>query len=99
MSTSLCPTLGKVYAEKHRGVCPKHLQEPAGKTLKVSFIGSQPYIAYNPIRGSDFIVTNLLAKKFQFFPKYSPARSWGIVKENDTSYGMVHWVSLVEYSC
>ena len=82
-----------MYAKEYKGACPSHLQEPFGKTLKVAFIGAVPFITYNPIGGSEFIVTNLLAKKFRFIPKYSPARSWDTVQVNNTSYGMVHLVS------
>ena len=90
--TSLCPTLGKMYADKHMGVCPLHLQEPFGKRLNISFIGTLPFITYNPIGGSDFIVTRLLAEKFQFIPKYIPARILDKFEENGSSYGMVHTV-------
>lgn len=93
VSTSLCPTLGKMYAQEYEGVCPLHFQEPFGKTLNISFIGGPPFITYNPIGGSAFIVTKLLVEKFQFIPKYIPARSWDKVEENHTTFGMVHWVS------
>ena len=91
--TSLCPTLGKVYAVEYEGICPLHLQEPFGKQLNIAFIGGPPFITYKPIGGSDFIVTKLLANKFQFIPMYTPARSWEIVQKNHTSFGMVHLVS------
>ena len=91
--TSFCPTLGKKNAQEHIGVCPLHLQEPFGKTLNISFIGVTPYITYNPIGGSDFIVTNALAKKFHFIPKYIPARSWDKVEKNNRTFGMVYRVS------
>ena len=91
--TSLCPTLGKMNAQEHIGVCPLHLQEPFGKTLNISFIGAPPFITYNPIGGSDFIVMNLLAKKFHFIPKYIPARSWDKVEKNNRTFGMLHRVS------
>ena len=91
--TSLCPTLGKMYAQEHIGVCPLHLQEPFKKTLRISYIGGPPFITNNPIGGSDFILTNLLAKKYHFLPKYIPARSWDKVEKNNRTFGMVHWVS------
>ena len=97
VSTSLCPTLGKVYAEVYKGVCPLHLQEPFGKTLNISFIGSAPFITYNPIGGSELIVTNLLAKKFQFIPKYLPARTQDKYEDNNSSYGLLHWVSVGKF--
>ena len=94
--TSLCPTLGKMYAELHVGVCPSHLQSPFGKTLNISFIGLPPYVNYNPIGGSEFVVTQLLAKKFRFIPKFIPAKSWDTYRQdNKTIYGMVHQVRVV----
>ena len=84
--TSLCPTLGKIDAQEHIGVCPLHLQEPFGKTLNISFAGVSPFIINNPIGGSDVIVTNLLAKKYHFIPIYKRAKNWG-------TFGMVHQVS------
>ena len=74
IATSFCPALGKMYALEHPDRCPAYLQEPHGKTLNVSFIGHPPFITYNPVGGSDLIVTNLLAKKFHFIPHYLPAR-------------------------
>ena len=96
VSTSLCPTLGKMYAQEYSGLCPWHFQEPFGKTLNISFIGSPPHITYNPIGGSEFIITNLLAKKFQITPEYTPAPSWDTVKANQTVFGMVDLVSLLQ---
>lgn len=73
--TSLCPKLGKMYAEEFKGSCPSHLQEPFGKTLDISIIGSQPYVFYNPLGGSELILTKILAKKFSFTPKFIPTIS------------------------
>ena len=87
--------MGKKYAEEYRGLCPSHVQEPFGKTLNVSFIGIPPYVTYNPIGGSDFIVTQILAKKFGFIPNFIPAKSWDtILEENQITYGMVHHVRI-----
>ena len=76
--TSFCPKLGKTYAEEFKGSCPSHLQEPFGKTLKISFAGLPPYIIgfidNKPLGGSDILVTKILAKKFGFIPKFIPAR-------------------------
>ena len=91
--TSLCPTLGETYAQELIGVCPSHLQEPFGKTLRISFLGQPPFITYNPFGGSDFIVTKILAQKYSFIPKYIPARSYDKFEENNNTFGMVHWVS------
>ena len=72
-----------------------HFQEPFGKTLSIAFVGYPPFISYDPVGGSDFMVIKLLANKYQFIPKFTPARSWDdIHRENKTKiYGMVHWVS------
>ena len=90
ISTSLCPALGKMYAQEHSGACSGHLQEPYGKTLNISFIGTPPYITYNPVGGTEFILTALMAKKFQFVPKYVPALTYDPVEDHDLSLvGMV----------
>ena len=87
VSTSLCPTLGKMYAQEHSGACPGYLQEPYGKTLNILFVGLPPWIIYNPLGGSEFIVTALLAKKFHFVPNYI---LWDPLEDNDlTFYGKV----------
>ena len=62
-----------MFAEEIKGSCPSRMQEPFGKTLKISFFGLQPYVTYNPLGGSDFIVTRIIAKKFGFIPKFIPA--------------------------
>ena len=83
-----------MYAQEYSGLCPWHFQEPFGKTLNISFIGPPPLITYNPIGGSEFIVLALLAKKFQFIPKYNPAQSWDAVEDkNGINLGMVNLVS------
>ena len=92
MNTSLCPTLGKTNAEPYSGQCPKHLQSPYGKELRISFIGSKPYISYDPVGGSDFLVVETLAKKFTFSPKFIPERSYDMVRNNGTTYGMLYQV-------
>ena len=76
VSSSLCPALGKLYAQKYAGICPLHFQEPKGKKLNISFIGAPPFITYNPVGGSEFIVMGMLANKFEFIPNYIPARSF-----------------------
>ena len=90
--TSLCPTLGTIHAAPYNGTCPSHLQNPFGKQLKISFIGFKPYITYNPVGGSDFLVVKILAHKFGFYPKFVPARSFDTVTTNSTTFGMLHWV-------
>ena len=94
--TSLCPILGKMYAQEYTGVCPYHFQEPIGKTLNISFIGTPPYINTGMIGGSEFIIANLLAQKFHFIPKFMPAPSADTVQDNNTNLGigMVDLVSL-----
>ena len=71
--TSICPSLGKMYAEVVGGLCPGHMQEPQGKELNTSYIGLTPHINYNPISGSDFAFVKILAEKFQFVPNLIPA--------------------------
>ena len=79
-----------MYAQEHSGACPHHLQEPYGKILNISFIGAPPYIIYNPLGGSEFIVTALLAKKFHFVPNYIPAFAYDPLEDEDsTLVGMV----------
>ena len=81
-----------MYAQEHSGACPHHLQEPYGKALNISFNGFLPYINYNPIGGSEFIVTALLAKKFHFVPNYIPALTLDPVEYHDrTLVGMVSY--------
>ena len=91
--TSLCPTIGKTHAVIYSGHCPDELRNPHGKELNISFIGPKPYISYNPMGGSDFKIVNILAKKFRFIPKFVPERSYDVVRNNVSTYGMLHRVS------
>ena len=91
--TSLCPTLGRMYAQEYMGPCPSHLQDPFGKTLNISFKGLPPFITKNPFGGSAVIVTEILAQKHFFTPKYIPARSVDKIEQNNKTVGMVHRVS------
>ena len=75
-----------------KGACPKQLQIPFGKHIKVSFIGVIPFINYEPIGGSDFEVMKLLAKKHRFFPKFIPERAAEALLPNGTKYGLIHSV-------
>ena len=97
VNTSLCPTLENTHAVPYIGPCPKHLGNPYGKELKISFIGFKPYISYNPLGGSDILVVKILAKKFRFSPKFIPERSFDIVKNISTTYGMLYRVSKEEH--
>ena len=92
MLTSFCPVVGTRYAQKFHGICPKDTTSPHGKELNISFIGPPPFITYNPMGGSDFLLTKLLAEKFRFLPKFLPEKSRDIVKSNETSYGMMYMV-------
>ena len=86
--------MGKRYAQIFAGACPKDSQNPHGKVLNVSFIGPPPMITYKPaIGGSDFLLIQLLAEKFGFTPKFVQEKFKGIVKQNETYYGMVYTVS------
>ena len=84
--------MGTAHAIPYNGFCPKQLENPSGKELKISFIGSVPHISYNPVGGSDFVVVKLLAEKFKFIPKFIPERSYDMVQYNGTSYGMLYRV-------
>ena len=84
--------LGKEHAQIFYGLCPRHVQSPYGKELKISFIGPEPFVTYNPIGGSDFLIIKLLAKKFGFLPKFVPEISFDTVKSNGTSHGMAYKV-------
>ena len=90
--TSLCPVLGKRYAQTYNGLCPHHTQTPYGKELKISFIGVGPYINYDPIGGSEFLIVKILAEKFKFRPKFIPERAYDMVEQKGTFYGMLHSV-------
>ena len=69
---AFCPVLGQKYPEIYRDNCPVGLKSPMGKTLQVSFSGSKPYVQLNPNGGSDFDIINMLAKKFEFLPRFIP---------------------------
>ena len=92
MTTSLCPTLGKAHAQVFEGSCPSSLESPQGKELKISFIGETPYIIPEPLGGSEIDLTQILAQKFKFRPKFIPERSFDPVEANGTIYGMFHRV-------
>ena len=82
--------MGQQYAKFRNGTCPRHLQNPTGKTLPISFIGTEPFITYNPVGGRDFKVVATLAKKFRFWPNFIPATSFG---DGTDGLGMTHNVS------
>ena len=91
---SICPVLGKIKAQFVMGACPKHLQTPFGKHIKVSFFGTNPYITYKPIGGSDFHVMKFLAKKHKFIPKFVPEPRLQAIFPNGTKYGLIPSVRL-----
>ena len=64
-----------MYAHVYKGVCPLHFQQPSGKILNISFIGFPPFVTYNPLGGSAFILMAMLANKYEFIPNYIPAKS------------------------
>ena len=68
------------------------MQKPHGKEINISFIGVKPYITYNPIGGTEFLIVKILANKFKFIPKFIPEKSYDIVNHNGTPYGMFHRV-------
>ena len=75
-----------MYAQEFKGSCPSQMQEPFGKTLSISFIGIEPYVSYISPHGSDFVVTNILAKKFGFTPKFIPAYSVTMYNDQVRNY-------------
>ena len=81
--------MGKIKAQFVKGACPRHLQIPFGKHIKVSFIGTIPFITYKPIGGSDFHVMKILAKKHKFIPKFIPERTPMAIFPNGTKYGLI----------
>ena len=93
-STSLCPVLGRKHAQVFSGMCPLHTIHPFGKKLQLSFFGGRPYITYDPLGGTDFILTRLLVKKHGFIPTFIPAKTLDIVKSNGTISGLMHWVRM-----
>ena len=80
--TSLCPTLGKKYAQIHEGTCPVHLQKPANKMLPILFFGAYPFVKWpedygeNIFGGSEFLVMKTLANKHKFTPKFHRAKNY-----------------------
>ena len=84
--------MGKTHAQTYNGVCPGHFQMPYGKELKISFIGIKPYINYDPIGGSEFLIIKILAEKFKFKPKFIPEKAYDTVNRNGIFYGMLHRV-------
>ena len=90
--TSLCPTLGKTHADMFKGSCPSSLENPQGRELKVSFIGTTPYIAYDPFGGSEVDLLQIFAKRFKFSPKFISEKSFDVVQANGQNYGMFHRV-------
>ena len=93
-STSLCPVVGRKHAQVFIGMCPLHTIHPFGKKLHISFWGVRPYITYDPIGGTDFILTRLLVKKHGFIPTFAPAKTVYTVKSNGTISGLMHWVRM-----
>ena len=86
--------LGKKNAESYRGQCPRHFQKSYGKKFNVSFIGTGPYIEYKPVRGSEFRIVKLLAERFKFVPQFIPVKSYDIVEQNGTKFGLMHEVTI-----
>ena len=64
--------------------------------MPISFIGLTPFIKYNPLGGSEFLVTQILAEKFGFLPKFVPERAFDVTTANGTTFGMVHRVRLMQ---
>ena len=100
---SLCPTLGKKYAQIYQSTCPVHLQMPDNKVLPIFFIGPPPYVKYpknndGKLGGSEFLVMKVLAKKHKFTPNFLPAKRFFIEEINGTKYGLVYQVNKIEHN-
>ena len=90
--------MGQRYAQIFDRACPKDLENPHGKELNISFIGTIPFITYKPVGGSDFLLIQLLAEKFRFIPKFVQEKAKEMVKSNGTNYGMAYAVSGMLFS-
>ena len=93
-----------MYADKFKGPCPSHLQEPLGKTLKVSYLGMPPYIIgfldkSKPLGGSDILVTKILAKKFSFIPKFIPAMGPPVQQDQVRNYNPLACIASLHELC
>ena len=97
--TSLCPKLGKMYAEEFKGSCPPYMKEPSGKTLNISFIGVPPYVTYNPLGDSEFLVIKILAKKFSFIPKFIPAMGPPVQQDQVRNYNPLACIASLHELC
>ena len=67
--SSVCPVLGEKHAKLHARKCPKDLQSPKEKTLKITYynIGDHIYVKpTDPATGCDISVMDILADKFDF---------------------------------
>ena len=80
---SLCPALGEKHSVIQPGLCPSNLQQPQGKKIQISVIGSPPYVS------AEFEIMDIYAKRFGFTPKFKRASSW------DKEGGMVDMVGNV----
>ena len=65
---SICPVLGKSDVElKLGGECSSTYQNPVGKELAVCYAYfGPPFITIEPLGGSDLLVLDIFAKKFNF---------------------------------
>ena len=58
------------------GECKKQTNGLYGKTLNVSFFGPEPFITYNPVGGSDFLIVKLMSKQLKFTPNFISEESF-----------------------
>ena len=94
--TSICPELGQRNPSVVDGVCPAHLQNPTGKLLSISYIGTPPYILGSEATGgTDVLISNLLAKRYGYVPILKPTAQYLIMAyENGTKYGKKYQVGI-----
>ena len=93
--------LGKQFPVLEVGACPIQLQSPVGKVLPISYIGDSPFIrlADNsgmpmPIGGSEFLVVNVLSKKFKFTPEFKFGEYYSHITTDDGE-----WLGIVAQVC
>ena len=65
-------------------MCPSILQNPNGKLIPISVIGSNPYVIFDENKqwagGSEFQVVDVYAKKFGFTPKFIRAKGYDTIE-------------------
>ena len=62
--------MGETYSKIVLGLCPPSLQQPSGKKIQASIIGTYPYMIYDKetkaLSGAGFEILDIYARKFNF---------------------------------